>query len=169
MPLSHILIRLDGLYGTTAVLEGLLSSGRGIIVRCKDYGLLDVATVAARLSQPPGQYSTHPESGVSRALFDGPDIALLPSLPRVRLIIATHPTTSTTKPSIGVLRDATVSELFLTTAPQAAFTCADVLDLYLHRGSFETVLADEDREQEPDRWCSQTACGQEFWQIVNQW
>ena len=39
-------------------------------------------------------------------------------------------------------------ELFLTTAPQTAFTCADVLGLYLHRGSFETVLADEDREQD---------------------
>jgi len=62
-----------------------------------------------------------------------------------------------------------VYELFLTTAPQAAFTCADVLGLYLHRGSFETVLADEDREQDTDRWCSHTPCGQEFWQILNQW
>jgi hypothetical protein len=129
MPLSHILIRLDGRYGTAAVLDGFLSSGRGIIVRCKDYSLLNVPAVAARLSQPPDHYSTHPESGVSRALFDCPDIALLPSLPRVRLIVATHPTTSTAKPSIGVLRDAIVYELFLTTAPQAAFTCADVLAL----------------------------------------
>src|SRR5438105_4002906 len=24
-------------------------------------------------------------------------------------------------------------------------------------------------EQDPDRWCSHTACGQEFWQILNQW
>jgi hypothetical protein len=44
-----------------------------------------------------------------------------------------------------------------------------VLDLYLHRGSFETVLADEDMEQEPARWCSHTPCGQEFWQILSQW
>jgi hypothetical protein len=62
-----------------------------------------------------------------------------------------------------------VYELFLTPAPPHAFTSADVLDLYLHRGSFETVLADEDQEQDPDRWCSRTACGQEFWQILNQW
>ncbi|GCE18696.1 hypothetical protein KDK_24960 [Dictyobacter kobayashii] len=68
-----------------------------------------------------------------------------------------------------MLRAGTVYELFLTTAPQAAFTCADVLDLYLHRGAFETVLSDEDLEQDSDRWCSRTACGQEFWQIVNQW
>ncbi len=44
-----------------------------------------------------------------------------------------------------------------------------MLDLYLHRGSFEIVLADEDAEQEPDRWCSHAACGQEFWQILSQW
>ena len=169
MPLSHVLVRLDGLYGSVAVLLKLLFSGLGVIVRCKDYGLLDLPEVAARLKQPPDQHTTHPESGASRALFDCPNIALLPSGPRVRLLVATHPTSSTNKPPIGVLRDETVYELFLTTAPQIAFTCADVLDLYLHRGSFEAVLSDEDVEQDPDRWCSRTACGQEFWQIINQW
>ncbi len=169
MPLSQILVRLDGLYGTLAVLGSLLSSGIGSIMRCKDYGLLDLPAVAARLTLPPDHQSTHPESGASRALFDCPDLALLPSGPHVRLVVATHPTTSTTKPSIGVLRAGTVYELFLTTAPQVAFTCADVLDLYLHRGAFETVLSDEDLEQDTDRWCSRTACGQEFWQIMNQW
>jgi len=169
MPLSHILVRLDGLYGTLAVLGTFLSSGLGTIARCKDYTLLDLPAVSTRLSQPPDQHTTHPESGVSRALFDCPDLALLPEGPRMRLIVATHPTTSTAKPPVGVLREGTVYELFLTTAPPSAFTCADILDLYLHRGSFETVLSDEDREQATDRWCSHTACGQEFWQILNQW
>ncbi len=169
LPLSHILVRLDGLYGTGAVLIELLSSRVGVIVRCKEYGLLDLPAVAARLQLPPDHHTTHPESGARRALFDCPDIALSPSGPRVRLIIATHPATSTNKPPIGVLRAETVYKLFLTTAPRPAFTCADVLDLYLHRGSFETVLADEDVEQDADRWCSRTACGQEFWQILNQW
>jgi hypothetical protein len=169
MPLAHILIRLDGLYGNLAVLNHLFSSGLGILVRCKDYGLLDLPTVQARLKQPADQQMTHPESGVSRALFDCPDLALRPSGPRLRLIVAAHPATSTTKPPIGVLREKTVYELFLTTAPQAAFSCRDLLDLYLHRGSFETVLSDEDREQDPDRWCSQTPCGQECWQILSQW
>ncbi|HEX6479260.1 MAG TPA: hypothetical protein VF043_10475, partial [Ktedonobacteraceae bacterium] len=41
--------------------------------------------------------------------------------------------------------------------------------LYVHRGSFETVLADEDEEQEMDRWYSHTPCGQEFAQILAQW
>ncbi len=44
-----------------------------------------------------------------------------------------------------------------------------MLDLYLHRGSFETVLADEDEEQDMDRWYSHTSCGQEFAQILAQW
>jgi len=62
-----------------------------------------------------------------------------------------------------------VYEQFFTTLPSPAFTPADVLDLYLHRGSFETVLADEDEEQAVDRWVSRTQWGQEFWQIINQW
>jgi hypothetical protein len=169
MPLSQMVIRLDGLYGNAAVINDLLQLGVGIIVRCKDYGMLDLPAVQARLRLPLDQQTTHPESGVSRALFDCPDLPLMPTGPRVRLIVATHPATSTKKPSIGILRGETVYELFLTTMPLYAFTPADVLDLYLHRGSFETVLADEDREQDPDRWCSRTACGQEFWQIVCQW
>ncbi len=55
------------------------------------------------------------------------------------------------------------------TLPSPAFTASDVLDLYLHRGSFETVLADEDVEQNADRWYSHTSCGQEFAQILAQW
>jgi len=53
--------------------------------------------------------------------------------------------------------------------PAAGFTAADVVKLYVHRGSFETVLADEDREQDSDRWSSYTAHGQEVWQILSHW
>jgi hypothetical protein len=31
------------------------------------------------------------------------------------------------------------------------------------------VLADEDVEEDPDRWCSYTECGQELWQVACQW
>src|SRR5437588_7441408 len=31
------------------------------------------------------------------------------------------------------------------------------------------VLADEDIEEDPDRWCSYSECGQELWQIACQW
>jgi len=76
---------------------------------------------------------------------------------------------SASSPAIGTVHNGTVSEQFFPTVPPNAFSPADVLDLYLHRGSFETVLADEDQEQDPDRWVSHTPCGQEFWQILSQW
>jgi len=47
---------------------------------------------------------------------------------------------------VGVEREGIVYEVFLTTLPQGAFTAADVVALYLHRGSFENALADEDME-----------------------
>lgn len=57
----------------------------------------------------------------------------------------------------------------MTTLPPDGFLATDVLDLYQGRGAFEGTLADEDQEGDPDRWCSFTAPGQEFWQIVWQW
>ncbi len=83
-------------------------------------------------------------------------------------MVATHVTTSSS-PKVGVERDGTVYELFVSTLPSPAFTSSDVLDLYLHRGSFEMVLADEDAEQDSDRWYSHMPCGQEFCQILAQW
>lgn len=165
---SQILIRLDGLYGNAAPLADVVTSGLGLIARSKDYALLDRPEVKATLARPPVEVCTHPESRTSRALFDCPEVPLSPSGPRVRLIVAAHQASSS-PPSIGVEREGMVYELFVTALPFPAFSPKDVLDLYLHRGSFETVLADEDSEQDPDRWCSHTACGQEFWQILSQW
>jgi hypothetical protein len=62
-----------------------------------------------------------------------------------------------------------VYELFITTLPIEGFLVEDVLDLYHGRGAFEAVLTDEDLEEDPDRWCSYTECGQELWQIACQW
>jgi hypothetical protein len=47
---------------------------------------------------------------------------------------------------VGVTRSGVVYELFLSSLPQSAFTAADVVALYLHRGAFEIALADEDLE-----------------------
>lgn len=85
----------------------------------------------------------------------------------MRLIVATSPATSAS-PSVGEQREEMVYELFVSTLPLPAFSAKDVLELYLHRGSFETVLADEDFEQDADRWVSHTACGQECFQILAQ-
>jgi hypothetical protein len=112
--------------------------------------------------------SAAPPSQLVRTLYDCPDVAIGPSGLRCRVVVATHQA-STTKSRIGVTRAGVVYELFLTDLPQQAFTSADVVALYLHRGAFENALADEDLEQDPDRWCSHTARGQECWQIVSQW
>jgi hypothetical protein len=78
-------------------------------------------------------------------------VPLTPTGPVVRLLVATHPADDH-KPAIGVVRKETVYELFYTTLPPHAFTASDVLQVYLHRGSFETVLSDEDQEQYSDRF-----------------
>ena len=166
--LSQIVVRLDGLYGDAAVLREVLDPALGLIGRSRDYARLDLAAVQAVLACPPAQVCTHPESGALRCLYDCPDVPLGAGGPRARLIVASHPATSTSV-SIGKKRDGMVYELFITRLASPAFSAKDVLDLYLHRGSFETVLADEDIEQDPDRWCSHTPCGQEFWQIISQW
>lgn len=168
LPLSQVLVRLDGLYGNAAPLTDVLQTGLGVIARSKDYSLLDLPIVKATLARSPVEECTHPESQTYRALFDCAEVPLTPTGPTARLIVAAHQASSS-PPSIGVERAGTVYELFVTVLPSPAFSPKDVLDLYLHRGSFETVLADEDIEQAADRWCSHTPCGQEFWQILNQW
>ncbi len=166
VPLSQAVVRLDGQYGNGAIVVDL--AGLAFVMRGKDYDLLDLPQVQTRLAQPPDQQTTHPETGTCRALFDCPDLLLTPTGPPTRVIVATHPATET-KAVIGTTRGEVVYELFYTALPQEAFTPADVVDLYLHRGAFECVLGDEDQEQDPDRWCSHTACGQEFWQVLSQW
>jgi hypothetical protein len=173
-PLSHVVVRLDGLYGDAAPLADLLAAqageevGPAVVVRGKAYHLIEQPAIKPRLKLPPDQVTVHPESGASRALYDCGSIQLAPTGPVMRMLLATHPAGSS-RPPIGKVRDQTVYEQFFTTLPPHAFTPADVLDLYLHRGSFETVLADEDEEQATDRWVSRTQWGQEFWQIINQW
>ncbi|HKV60212.1 MAG TPA: hypothetical protein VJO32_18120, partial [Ktedonobacteraceae bacterium] len=165
---ASILVRLDGLYGDAAPLLDVLSANLTVIVRSRAYHLLDLDVAKRRLMHAPDGVSTHAESGMTRALYDCVSVPLTPAGPNVRLVVATHPGTST-DPAVGVERDGIVYELFVSTLPSPAFTASDILDLYLHRGSFETVLADEDQEQEMDRWYSHTPCGQEFAQILAQW
>ena len=168
LPTAFVLLRLDGLYGDAAPLIDVVGADLGMIARSRDYSLLGLEAVKQALSRPPDQVSIHPESGMTRALSDCPAVPLTPSGPYVRLVVASHAATSS-PPPVGVERDGMVYELFVSTLPRLSFTCSDVLDLYLHRGSFETVLADEDLEQAPDRWCSHSPNGQAFWQILGQW
>jgi hypothetical protein len=135
-------VRLDGQYGNGAILADL--AGVAYIMGGKDYDLLKLPQVQARLAQRSSQQTTHPETGTSRALFDCPDLLVAPTGPCTRVIVATHPA-SQTRAKIGTARGEVVYELFYTTLPQGLFTPADVVALSLHRGAFECVLADEDQ------------------------
>jgi len=168
LPLCHVIVRVDGLYGNTAPVKEILSYQCGVIGRSKQYSWLDLPEVQRRLQSLPDAQVTHPESGTVRDLYDCLAVPLTPAGPVVRLLVATHPA-GEHKPAIGVVREETVYELFYTTLPPHAFTASDVLQVYLHRGSFETVLSDEDQEQDSDRWVSRSPCGQDCWQILAQW
>ena len=168
-PTERTLLRFDGQYGTGAVVSDLTDFS--YVTRGKDYKLLDRADIQARLHLPADQHLSSPESGICRALYDCPDQRLGEGGPLVRVIVATHPAPDRKKKKrqVGLRRLGVVYELFLANLPQSAFTASDVVSLYLHRGAFETALEDEDIEQEPDRWCSHSAWGQETWQIISQW
>ncbi len=95
-------------------------------------------------------------SQMVRSLYDCPQIPVGPDGVRCRVVVATHPATKKKSP-VGVTRGGVVYELFFTNLPQQAFTAADVVELYLHRGAYAPALFDEDQEIEPDRWCSHSA------------
>ena len=166
---ERTLLRLDGQYGTGAVVSDL--GDFSYVTRGKDYSLLDRADVQTRLHLPADQHLRSSESGICRALYDCPAQRLNEDGPLVRIIVATYPVPAKKKKKrqVGRIRNGVVYELFLTNLPQSAFTASDVVSLYLHRGAFETALEDEDQEQEPDRWCSHSAWGQETWQCISQW
>jgi len=163
---SRTLLRLDGQYGNGAVLSDV--AGFAFVTRGKDYDLLNHPQIQARLHMPPDQSQQRPESQMVRTLYDCPQVPVGPDGILCRVVVATHPAGKKKSP-VGVTRAGIVYELFFTNLPQHAFTACDVVELYLHRGAFEPTLSDEDREQDPDRWCSHSAWGQECWQTVSQW
>lgn len=172
---AQAVMRLDGLYGTTAFLVRLQQYKLGVLTRGRMYHLLDHATVQGRLQQPPDGGVTHPETQVRREVFDAGFITdwledQPEQLVRYRVIVTRRPAPADQPPStVGKLLGDSGYELFLTSHPAACLPATMIIELYQHRGSFEQVLSDEDQEQDPDRWCSLTALGQEFWQIVSQW
>src|SRR3989441_7301032 len=105
-PLSHVVVWLDGLYGNAAPLADLLAvqagevEGPAVVVRGKDYHLIERPAIQQRLKLPPDQLTVHPESGASRALYDCGPIQLAPTGPTVRMLLAPHPVGSS-RPSIG--------------------------------------------------------------------
>ena len=166
LPSERGLLRLDGQYGTGAVRCDLV--GFAFVTRGKEYTVLDHPLVQARLHLPPDQFQQRPESQIVRSLYDCLEVPVGPEGVQCRVVVATH-LASNKKSPVGVTRAGIVYELFFTNLPQQAFTAADVVEVYLHRGAFEPALADEDNEQDPDRWCSHSSWGQECWLVVSQW
>jgi len=169
------LLRLDGLYGTASPLARIQQYRLGFLTRGRDYQLLDHPKVQARLQYPCDVIVQHDETHVQREVFDVGWITNwlepLPELPLTcRVIVTRHAApSSAAQVTVGKLIGASVYELFLTSAPAQRLRAADIVDLYHQRGAFEQLLSVEDQEQDPDRWCSCTPHGQEFWQIVSQW
>ncbi len=169
------LLRLDALYGTASPLAHIQRAGLGFLTRGRDYQLLDHPSVRARLAQPCDVTVQHPETQVRRELFDVGYIGdwLAPTLDLAltcRVIVARQTAPAQAEAvTTGKLLLPFVYELFLTTVPATCLHADEVVELYYQRGGFERVLSDEDVEQDPDRWCSGTPQGQEFWQILSQW
>jgi hypothetical protein len=169
LPVASGIARLDGQYGDSSVIAAIVASGVQVVARKRGYRLLDHPRVQAALAHEPVAQITTRESQVTYEIFDLPQLLLEDGMTQVRVVL-TRRTWKRGEPiSVGKVVGDWVYEHFVTTLPPEGFLATDVLDLYQGRGAFEGTLADEDREGDPDRWCSLTPCGQEFWQIIWQW
>lgn len=164
------LVRLDGHYGDAAVVAQLILAGVYLVTRGRGYQIMEHPQIQQVLLHPPTMSVTRINTGEVFELFDGGWLPLDEGSPHVRVIVARHPAPPPGKSiTVGKRVGEWVYELFITTLGSDRFLVEDVLDLYQGRGAFEAVLADEDVEEDPDRWCSYTECGQELWQIACQW
>src|SRR5713226_5784226 len=164
------LVRLDGAYGDAAVIAQIMLVGVPLVTRGRGYLILEHPQIKRVLSHPPTARVTRMNSGEVVELFDGGWLPLDEGLPQARVIVARHPAPPPHKlVKVGKRVGEWVYELFITTLDADGFLAEDILDLYHGRGAFEAVLADEDVEEDPDRWCSYTECGQELWQVACQW
>ena len=111
IPQERVLLRLDGQYGTGAVLSDL--AGFAFVTRGKDYTVLDHPLVQARLQLPPDQFQQRPESQITRSLYDCPEVPVGPEGVLCRVVVATHPAGNKKSP-VGVTRAGVVYELFFT-------------------------------------------------------
>jgi hypothetical protein len=164
---ERTLLHIFGQYGTAAVLADL--AGFAEVPRGKEYTVLDHPQVQARLHLPPDQIQQRPESQVVRSLYDCPDVPVGSEGLSCRVVIATHPSLGKRRVRLASHEKASSTNSSSATCESRGFTACDVVELYLHRGASAPALADEDQELDPDRWCSQSAWGQEAWQIVSQW
>jgi hypothetical protein len=170
LPAQVALVRLDGQYGDTVAIAQLIGAGVHLVTRARGYRILEHPQIQRMLAHPPTACVTQISTNEEVELFDGGWLSMSEGMPQVRVIVTRHRVPAPGKRvSVGKCIGEWVYEIFITTLPLEGFLVEDVLDLYHGRGAFEAVLADEDSEQDPDRWCSYTECGQELWQVACQW
>lgn len=162
------IVRVDGQYGDARIIAKILATGTHVVVRKKGFQILDHPRIQAALTHAPVATIITQESQVTYELFDLPDMVLDADMPAVRLLL-TRRAWHGEPISVGKVIGEWVYEQYVTTLPCEGFLATDILDLYQGRGAFEGTLADEDREGDPDRWCSLSPCGQECWQVLWQW
>ena len=168
LPPEQGIVRVDGQYGDASVIADIIATGMQVIVRKRGFHILDQPQVQAALMHDPVATIVTRESQVTYELFDLPDTILDDHMPPVRLLLTRRAWHGETI-SVGKVMGEWVYEQYVTTLPRTGFLATDVLDLYQGRGAFEGTLADEDREGDPDRWCSLSSCGQDCWQVMWQW
>ncbi len=164
------LVRLDGQYGDAVAIAQLIEAGVYLLTRARGYRTLEHPQIQQVLANPPTACVTRVTTNEQVEVFEGGWLHMQEGLPPIRVIVTRyHAPATDASVRVGKRIAEWVYELFITTLPSDGFLVEDVLDLYHGRGAFEAVLADEDIEEDPDRWCSYTPCGQELWQIACQW
>jgi hypothetical protein len=157
------LVRLDGQYGDTVAIAQLMRAGVHLVTRARGYRVLEHPQIQGVLAHPPTARVTRVNSEEEVELFDGGWLPLDEVLAPTRIIVARHPVPEAGKRgAVGKCIGGWVYEIFITTLPADGFLVEDVFDLYHGRGAFETVLADEDVEEDPDRSWSQTSSSSTF-------
>jgi hypothetical protein len=169
LPIEMAVVRLDGLYGDFVVIAQLIEAGVRFLTRGNGYEILNYPNILEVLSYPPAARVTS-KTGCTFEVFEGGWIPVMSEECMVRVILTRYlAPVSKKKPAVGKRIGPWVYEIYLTVLPEDGFAPGDIQDLYYGRGAFESMLAEEDIEEEADRWCSHCAPGQECWQIVCQW
>jgi hypothetical protein len=167
---SRALLRFDGEHGHPVDIHRLVTSGLCFVLRGVHYAWLEQPAVRAALEAGTYVSMTHPDTGVTRQVFDVPEVPCgNDPTPRTVRVIVTRRAYDANRPvRVGVRRGEWIYELFVSNAPSSAFHAADLVALYLHRGAFEATLAHEDQEVPTDRWITDAPHGEDLWQLVTQ-
>ena len=112
--------------------RGPMQQGLGFLVRCADYQLLDDPAIRAALAAGTTVAMTHADSGVTREVFDAPQVpwsSLKGGSRTVRLVITRARFPADRKHRVGYRIGNDVFELFATDRPPSSLHAADVVAL----------------------------------------